>query len=118
MSAQTAPAENSALGIVPTAPWRVKAVSVLPGYQLAVTFQDGLTGVVDCSRILHATEPGMFAPLSSADFFAQVKLELGTLTWPNGADLDPLWIYENVKHEKSWSVPFYSRLAGHAAEVL
>ena len=106
MSAQTAPAENLAPGIVPTAAWRIKAVSVVPGYQLAVTFQDGLTGVVDCSRILQATEPGVFAPLSSADFFAQVKLELGTVTWPNGADLDPLWIYQGVTHEKSWPVPF------------
>ena len=106
MSAQTTPTENSTPGIVPVAPWRLKAVSVLPDHRLAVIFQDGLNGIVDCSRICHAREPGVFAPLSSLDFFALVKLELGALTWPNGADLDPLWIYENLKTEKSWSVPF------------
>jgi Protein of unknown function (DUF2442) len=106
MSAQTAPAENSTSGITPAAPWRVKAVSVLPDYRLAVTFQDGLSGVVDCSGILDTTEPGVFAPLSSADFFAQVELNLGVITWPNGADLDPRWTHESIKREQTWSVPF------------
>lgn len=106
MSVQTVSAKNSASGIAATAPWRVKAVSVLPDYRLAVTFQDGLSGVVDCSGILHATAPGIFAPLSSADFFAQARLELGVITWPNGADLDPFWVHEGIKREKVWSVPF------------
>ncbi|MBL8470456.1 MAG: DUF2442 domain-containing protein [Rhodocyclaceae bacterium] len=106
MSAQTASTENSASGISPGAPWRVKAMSVLPAYQLAITFQDGQSGIVDCSRIVGAADPGIFAPLANADFFAQARLELGAITWPNGADLDPLWAYEEVTSKKLWSVPF------------
>ena len=30
----------------------------------------------------------------------------GVVTWPNGADIDPAWMYEQVRANKSWSVPF------------
>lgn len=106
MSTQTAPAENSTSGVKPVAPWRVKAVSVLPDYQLAVTFQDGLSGTVDCSNILLAADPGVFAPLTSPEYFARVELILGAPTWPNGADLDPFWVHEEIMRKKTWSVPF------------
>ena len=49
---------------------------------------------------------GVFADLATPDFFAQAYLELGVVTWPNGADLDPMWMYERVMAEKTWSVPF------------
>jgi hypothetical protein len=28
--------------------------------------------------------------------FQKVSIELGALTWPNGADLDPLWTHEEI----------------------
>ena len=49
---------------------------------------------------------GIFAALADPDYFAKVAVELGVLTWPNGADLDPAWLYENIVAEKAWSVPF------------
>ena len=39
-------------------------------------------------------------------FFDQVKLELGVVTWPNGADMDPGWMHEQIKLNKMWVVPF------------
>jgi hypothetical protein len=45
--------------------------------------------------------PGIFAPLRDPDFFAKVELdsELGTISWPNGADVAPetlhLWVSES-----------------------
>lgn len=106
MPSQTTTQENPAAGVIPAAPWRIQAVSVLPGHKLAVTFRDGSKGIVDCSRILASADPGIYAPLSSPDFFAQVRLELGALTWPNGADLDPGWLHAEVADKKIWSVPF------------
>ena len=106
MPSQTATQENSAAGITPAAPWRIQAVSVLPEHQLAITFRDGLTGIADFSAIKKATNPGVYAPLADTDCFAQVRIELGVLTWPNGADIDPAWLHENLANEKLWSVPF------------
>ena len=106
MPSQTAAKENSAAGVIPAAHWRIQAVSVLPEYRLAVIFRDGSNGIVDCSTILTSTNPGVYAPLASPEFFAQVRLELGALTWPNGADLDPGWLHAELADKKTWSVPF------------
>jgi hypothetical protein len=45
---------------------------------------------------------GVFEPLDDPKFFAQVKVntELGTVCWPNGADLD-----SNVLYSKLTGVP-------------
>lgn len=106
MSEQTAAQENPAAGVIPAAPWRIQAVSVLPDFRLAVTFRDGSGGIVDCSTIRRSTNPGIYAPLASPEFFAQVNLELGVPTWPNGADLDPAWLHAELAGTKTWSVPF------------
>lgn len=106
MPSQTATQENSTAGVVPAAPWRVQAVSVLPGYRLAVTFRDGSSGIADCSAIRTAENAGIFASLADEEFFARVTVALGVLTWPNGADLDPAWMHESLASAKTWSVPF------------
>lgn len=106
MPSQAATEENSTAGVIPAAPWRIQAVSVLPNHRLALTFRDGLRGVADFSAIGTTANPGIYAPLTDIDFFSQVKIELGVLTWPNGADIDPAWLHENLATEKSWSVPF------------
>ena len=108
MPCQTTTEENSTAGVIPAAPWRIQAVSVLPDYRLAVTFRDGRYGIVDCADIKNSHAPGIYAPLAKPEFFAQVTLELGVLTWPNGADLDPHWLYEALQDKKTWSVPFYN----------
>lgn len=106
MPGQTTTEENSAAGVIPAAPWRVQAVSVLPGHRLALTFRDGSSGIADFSAIKKSAKPGIYAPLADSDCFAQVQIELGVLTWPNGADIDPAWLHESLATDKTWSVPF------------
>ncbi|MGB4913685.1 MAG: DUF2442 domain-containing protein [Candidatus Dechloromonas phosphoritropha] len=106
MPSQTTAQENSAAGVIPAAPWRIQAVSVLPDHRLALTFRDGLSGIAALSAIRTSTNPGIYAPLASADFFAQVRIELGVLIWPNGADLDPAWLHDSLTTEKTWAFPF------------
>ena len=68
----------------------VADVQVLDGYRVELTFSDGVRGVVDlASRIVG--RGGVFKPLESPQFFRQVRVdeELGTLVWPNGADICP-----------------------------
>ena len=36
---------------------------------------------------------GVFAPLSDESFFRRVKVFLGSIQWPNGADLCPDTLY-------------------------
>jgi hypothetical protein len=110
MPGQTAGQENTAAGVTPAAPWRIRAVSVLPDHRLALTFRDGLSGITDFSAIRTSTNPGIYAPLASAEFFAQVRIELGVLIWPNGADLDPAWLNESLSADKTWSHPNGTKL--------
>lgn len=106
MSEQATTAQNSTAGIVPAAPWRIKAISALPGLRLAVTFNDGREGVLDFSSVKTSKMPGIYAALAEPAYFEKVTLELGAIAWPNGADLDPMWMYESLAETKSWSVPF------------
>ena len=97
------PGANQAAGVIPAAPWRVKALSVLPDHRLVVTFMDGTNGIADFSSVLTATECGIFEALKDKDFFDQARLDLGVVIRPNGADIDPGWMYEQIRANKSWS---------------
>ena len=69
-------------------PRDVVSVQPLPEHGLRVRFDDGAEGVVDVGEMVEFT--GVFAPLREAEFFAKASLnaELGTVCWPNNADLD------------------------------
>lgn len=68
-------------------------VSPVEGYRLKIRCEDGVEGIVDLGEVLSFR--GVFAPLQEPDYFAQVQVdpELGTVSWPNGADLDPDVLY-------------------------
>lgn len=105
MSEQATAAQDSAAGVIPAAPWRIKAVSVMSGLRLAVTFNDGRDGVVDFSGVTTSAEPGIYAPLKDSAYFERVTIALGAVTWPNGADIDPMWMYEGLAESRTWFVP-------------
>ena len=71
-------------------------VRPLEGYTLHLRFEDGVEGDVDLQQFV--TFDGVFAPLKDRAYFAQVRVnsELGTVVWPNGADLDPVVLYSKV----------------------
>ena len=105
MSIETVTQENHPVGIKAVAPWRVQAVDVLPDYCLSVTCNDGTAGVVDMSRLVTSEQAGIFEALQDKSLFNQVRVELGALTWPNGADLDPEWMHEEIGRNNMWCVP-------------
>ena len=113
MSIQETAEKDQAAGVTPAAPWRVKALSVLPGYRLTVTFQDGTSGIADLSAITRAEHSGIYYGLKDPALFAQARIELGVVVWPNGADFDPAWMYENISIHKTWSVPNAVKLSPH-----
>ncbi len=72
----------------------VTRVEVLEPYRLRLEFDDGTAGEVDISELV--SFDGVFEPLRDPDAFRQVRVdaELGTIVWPNGADLDPFVLHE------------------------
>ena len=105
MSSETVAQENIAIGLRAVAAWRVRVVNVLADYRLSITCNDGTNGIVDMSMLVNSPDAGIYAGLNDAQLFQKVRIELGVLTWPNGADLDPLWTYEEISKNKTWSVP-------------
>jgi len=105
MPIETATKEHRPAGVTAAAPWRVRAVSVQPGYRLSITCNDGTSGIVDMSALVNSPVAGIYAALKDAQLFQKVSIELGALTWPNGADLDPLWTHEEISKNITWSVP-------------
>jgi hypothetical protein len=72
-----------------TIEYHVSSVTHLGGYRLRLTFTDGLVADVDLTAKLRGEVGPVFEPLRDEAFFAQVFVdqELGTVVWPNGADL-------------------------------
>lgn len=72
-------------------------VNALPGRKLELTFEDGLRAVVDLDRVVKSYT-GVFAPLLDESYFQRVKVdpELGTIVWPNGADVCPDVLYSQA----------------------
>lgn len=69
----------------------VTSVQVLAGYQLRLGFSDGLVRDVDLEQRLRDGGP-VFRPIyDDPKLFAQVRVdpELGTIVWPNDADMAP-----------------------------
>lgn len=69
----------------------IVAAEALPRHRLRVRFEDGIEGEID----FPVPFEGIFAPLRDPMLFAAVRVnaELGTIVWPNGADLDPDVLY-------------------------
>ena len=105
MPSETVAQENIAAGLMAVAAWRVRAVTVLPDYRLSITCNDGTNGIVDMSALVKSANAGIYAALEDSQLFQKVSIELGALTWPNGADLDPLRTHEELSKNKTWSVP-------------
>jgi hypothetical protein len=75
----------------------VTSVRYLGEYELELTFADNVKGVIDFSSWI-VGQGGVFAPLENKEYFAQVSVngDIGTIVWPNGADVDPEVLYSRV----------------------
>ena len=87
----------------------IVAAKAVGDYRLHLRFEDGVEGVVDLAR--HMTFRGVIEPLRDHEYFAQVRVDagLGTVVWPNGADLDP-----DVPYGRVTGTPI---LQGHDAQL-
>jgi len=72
----------------------VTAVEPVPDYGLVLTFDSGERRRLDLRSLV--SFQGVFAPLQDPNYFRRVEVnaDLGTIVWPNGADLCPDVLYE------------------------
>lgn len=73
--------------------YRVARFDIVGPYTLAVAFTDGTRQQINFQPVLHGA---VFGPLQDLATFNAVTLdqEVGTLTWPNGADFDPATLHD------------------------
>jgi hypothetical protein len=86
----------------PSAPWRVRTVTALPEYRLAVEFMDGLAGIVDLRNLVTSPQAGVFAGLRDRALFDQVRIEYGAVTWPGEIDLAPDAMHQAIRASGEW----------------
>lgn len=74
-------------------------VKYLRDHRLWIHFTDDTEGEIDLKSELWGE---MLEPLLDIKEFAKVRInkELGTIVWPNGADLAPEFLYNKLKTRK------------------
>jgi hypothetical protein len=75
---------------------KVLAARHVDRFVIHIRFSDGTEGDVDLSEELYGK---VFEPLNDPTYFRQftVHPELHTLTWPNGADFAPEFLYSKIQ---------------------
>jgi DUF971 family protein len=78
---------------------RITEVIPLSDYQLKLIFTNGEQGIYDCTHLLNF---GVFQELKNKNYFNQVKIENGTVTWPHEQDICPDTLYlDSVRSTKT-----------------
>jgi hypothetical protein len=75
---------------------RIRAVTPLTGFVVSLEFTDGSTREVDLEKYLRGP---IFEPLRTDPAqFREVSVQPGdrTISWPNGADIDPDVLYHDL----------------------
>lgn len=75
----------------------VTGFEIVESYVLRLFFDDDTEQTIDFEPILYGP---LFGALRDLNLFHQVELnsEIGTLVWPNGADVDPTVLYNWPEH--------------------
>lgn len=74
---------------------KLESAIYLEDYKIKVSFNDGVTGIIDLESELWGE---VFEPLKELEVFQAFKLdpELKTIVWPTGADLAPEFLYQKA----------------------
>ena len=77
---------------------KVTRLERICGFWLRVRFNDGSEGVHDFTPLVSKSTSGpMRKPLCDEAYFARVFIELGAPTWPNGFDICPDYLHQQME---------------------
>ena len=71
----------------------VKEAKYIDNHKVWLKFYDNKQGEVDLSKYLSGE---IFEPLKSISYFRNLTVQRSTITWENGADFAPEFLYELV----------------------
>jgi hypothetical protein len=80
---------------------KVIGAKYLKLFKVELEFSNGSIGQIDLEKELWGEA---FQPLLDQSYFAKFKLIHGTLTWPNGADFAPEFLYELAVNKNAITV--------------
>ncbi|MCX7110324.1 MAG: DUF2442 domain-containing protein [Proteobacteria bacterium] len=66
--------------------WDAKLVKPLPDFRIYVELDNGKKGIFDLKPYL---DKGVFRELKNINYFKQVDIFFGAVTWPNEQDIAP-----------------------------
>jgi len=79
---------------------KVRVVKPLGGHRLWFEFSDGSQGERDFEDLVRR-DRAVVEPLRDPGYFSRVFLQRGAPTWPNGFDLAPWALHEEMERDKS-----------------
>ena len=74
---------------------KVSKIQWAGGHCLRFRFTDDSIGEYDFSALVSESGP-MVEPLRDLEYFKRVFLEFGAPTWPNGFDVAPAWLQQEI----------------------
>lgn len=84
------PAYETGLVISDIAHWRLKNIRIVGPFRLCLHFKDDFIAELDFEQWMKKPGAGpLRKPLRDSEYFAQVYLDHGVLTWPNRFDISP-----------------------------
>ena len=66
--------------------WDVVLVKALDNYKIYVELKNGKKGIFDMTPYLNF---GVFKELKAVDYFREVGIVFGAVTWPHEQDIEP-----------------------------
>ena len=77
----------------------IVSAEALPDFKVRVAFDTGETGVFDCKDYLRHP---YWTKLADPAFFRLVRVEYGTLVWPEDIDIAPEDVWEKTSRDSNF----------------